>query len=63
MGVWDCSFHEIADLLFCLCEAPSGVLRADLSPLHKKDVELLEWVQRRPLGCSEAWSISPVKTG
>lgn len=31
------------------------------SPQHKKDVDLLEWVQRRPQRCFKGWSTSPVK--
>lgn len=31
-------------------------------PLHKRDRELLEWVQRSPRG-SGGWSTSTVKTG
>ncbi|GAB0175818.1 cAMP-dependent protein kinase inhibitor alpha [Grus japonensis] len=30
---------------------------------YKKDMELLEGVQRRPRRCSEGWSTSPMKTG
>ena len=33
------------------------------SSQHKKDVELLEWVQRKPQRCSEGWSTSPIKKG
>jgi len=33
------------------------------SPQHRKDVDLLERVQRRPQKCSEGWSTSPVRTG
>ena len=29
------------------CEAPSGVLHPGLGSQYRKDVELLEWVQRR----------------
>ena len=29
------------------CEAPSGVLCPGLGPRYRKDVELLDWVQRR----------------
>jgi len=32
-------------------------------PHHKKDVELLEWVQRRPQRYSEGWGTSLVKKG
>ncbi|KAJ7401201.1 hypothetical protein BTVI_98185 [Pitangus sulphuratus] len=32
-------------------------------PQHKKVVDLLEGVQRRPPGGSEGWSTSPVKAG
>ena len=32
-------------------------------PQHKKDMDLLEWVQRRPWRWSEGWSTSPMKTG
>jgi len=30
---------------------------------HKKDMELLERVQRRPQGFSEGWGTSPMGTG
>jgi len=30
-------------------------------PQHRKDVELLEWVQRRPQRWSEGWSTSPMR--
>ena len=33
--------------LLSSCEAPSGVLCPGLGSQHRKDVELLEWVQRR----------------
>ena len=32
-------------------------------PQHRKDKELLEWVQRRPRRCSDRWSTSTVKKG
>ncbi|TRZ18575.1 hypothetical protein HGM15179_008487 [Zosterops borbonicus] len=32
-------------------------------PQHKKDVELLEQVRRRPQRCSEGWSTSAMETG
>jgi len=33
------------------------------SPQHKKDMELLERVQRRPQNWSEGWSTSPMRKG
>ncbi|PKU29255.1 hypothetical protein llap_20441 [Limosa lapponica baueri] len=33
------------------------------SPQHKKDIDLLEQVQRRPRRCCEDWSNSAVRTG
>ena len=33
--------------LLSSCEAPSGVLCPGLGPQYRKDMELLEWVQRR----------------
>ncbi len=33
--------------MFCPCVAPLGLLHSGLGPLHKKDVKLFEWVQRR----------------
>jgi len=48
------------ELIVPLC---SALLRLQLKyciqawdPQHKKDGELLEWIQRRPQGCSEGWS-------
>jgi len=33
------------------------------SPQHEKDMDLLEWVQRRPQKQSEDWNTSPVRKG
>ncbi|PKU46212.1 hypothetical protein llap_3486 [Limosa lapponica baueri] len=33
------------------------------SPQHSKNMDLLEWVQRRATKLSEGWSICPVRTG
>jgi len=33
------------------------------SPQHRKDMELLDWVQRRPQKFSEGWSTSPMRKG
>ena len=33
--------------LLCPCQAPFGALHPSRDPQHKKDTELLEWVQRR----------------
>ena len=32
-------------------------------PQYKTDMDLLEWVQRRPWKWTEGWSTSPVKKG
>jgi len=33
--------------LLCAGETPGGVLRPALEPWHRRDMDLLEWVQRR----------------
>ena len=33
--------------LLCSCKTPPAVLHPVLGPQHKKDVELLEWIQRK----------------
>ena len=48
----------------------SALVRAHLescvqlwSPQHKKDMDLSERVQRRPLKCSEGWNTAPIRKG
>ncbi|GAB0188074.1 cAMP-dependent protein kinase inhibitor alpha [Grus japonensis] len=44
----DSRLKEVIPPLLCSCETPPGVLVQLWSPQHKKDMDLLEWVQRRP---------------
>lgn len=39
--------------LLCPCKAPFGAPCPGLGPQHRRDAELLKWVQRRPQRCSE----------
>jgi len=49
-------------LLSC-CEVPHVVLHPALGPQHKKDMDLLEQVQRRARRLSGGWSVFPTRTG
>ena len=48
-GVASREREVIVPPLLSSCEAPSGVLCPGLGPQYRKDMELLEQVQRRPL--------------
>jgi len=42
---------------------PDEILDQNMGPQHKKDLELLEQIQRRPQGFLEGWSTSLTRTG
>ena len=44
-------------------ETPPAVLHPALGQQHKRDVELLEQVQRRPRRCWKGWSSSALEPG
>jgi len=52
----------ILPLYFAFVRIPSPVLQF-WGPQHKPDMDLLEWVQRRPQKLSEGWNPSAVRTG
>jgi len=45
----------------CLHEIPAGLLHPSWGSQHKKEAELLEQVQRKPLQWSKGWNTSPMK--
>lgn len=57
-----CRSRDVVIPLYSSLVRPHLQCRVQLSPQHKQDVDLLEWVQR-PRKWSEGCSICPMKTG
>ncbi|GAB0188629.1 hypothetical protein GRJ2_001328200 [Grus japonensis] len=56
--------REVILLLYSALMRPHQEYCVQLwGPQYRRDVELLERVQRRPRRCSEGWSTSPMRTG
>lgn len=62
-GVWPADGDGILPLCSTLVRPHLECCIWLWGPQHKKDVDLLEWIQRRPWRWSECGSTSPRKTG